>query len=324
MSTVAQNAPASHAVNGRVAGTPEPVDVAHAVPERHPLRWVATVVVAVLAAQLIHMLVTNPNFEWDVVLQYFNTESVARGLWTTLKLTVIAMAVGIVLGVLLAVCRLSGNPLLRSLAALYIWFFRGVPALVQLIFWFNLSALMPRVSLGIPFGPEFIQWETNTLITPLLAAILGLGLNEGAYMAEIVRGGLMSVDHGQTEAAQALGMSRMRTLFRVVLPQAMRFIVPPTGSQVINMLKATSLVSVIALSDLLYTVQSIYNRTFQTIPLLLVACVWYLVITSILYVGQSFIERHYARGSNRHTPTRYRDVLKIRRKPVVPRVEVPS
>ncbi|MFG2059137.1 amino acid ABC transporter permease [Micromonospora sp. NPDC048930] len=324
MSTVAPNAPASHAVNGRVAGTPEPVDVAHAVPERHPLRWVATVVVAVLAAQLIHMLVTNPNFEWDVVLRYFNTESVARGLWTTLKLTVIAMAVGIVLGVLLAVCRLSGNPLLRSLAALYIWFFRGVPALVQLIFWFNLSALMPRVSIGIPFGPEFMQWETNALITPLLAAILGLGLNEGAYMAEIVRGGLMSVDHGQTEAAQALGMSRMRTLFRVVLPQAMRFIVPPTGSQVINMLKATSLVSVIALSDLLYTVQSIYNRTFQTIPLLLVACVWYLVITSILYVGQSFIERHYARGSNRHTPTRYRDVLKIRRKPVVPGVEVPS
>lgn len=321
---MAPNAPTTRDVDDRLAGTPEPVDVAHAVPERHPLRWVATVVVAVLAAQLIHMLVTNPNFEWDVVLRYFNTESVGRGLWTTLKLTVIAMAVGIVLGVLLAVCRLSGNWLVRSLAALYIWFFRGVPALVQLIFWFNLSALMPRLSIGIPFGPEFAQWETNALITPLLAAILGLGLNEGAYMAEIVRGGLMSVDHGQTEAAQALGMSRTRTLFRVVLPQAMRFIVPPTGSQVINMLKATSLVSVIALSDLLYTVQAIYNRTFQTIPLLLVACVWYLVITSILYVGQSFIERHYARGSNRTTPTRYRDVLKIQRKPVVPRVEVPS
>lgn len=321
MSTVAPNAPA---VDDRVARPVEPVDVAHAVPERHPLRWVATVVVAVLAAQLIHMLVTNPNFEWDVVFQYFNTESVGRGLLTTLKLTVIAMAVGIVLGVLLAVCRLSSNWLVRLLAAVYIWFFRGVPALVQLIFWFNLSALMPRVSIGIPFGPEFMQWETNALITPLLAAILGLGLNEGAYMAEIVRGGLMSVDQGQTEAAQALGMSRTRTLFRVVLPQAMRFIVPPTGSQVINMLKATSLVSVIALSDLLYTVQAIYNRTFQTIPLLLVACIWYLVITSILYVGQSFIERHYARGSNRNTPTRFRDVLKIRRKPVLPTVEVPS
>jgi len=319
-------APAVDAAGQRATGPPEPVDVAHAVPERHPMRWVATAVVAVLAAQLGHMLVTNPNFEWDVVFRYLNTESIGRGLWVTLKLTVIAMVVGIVLGVLLAVCRLSGNWLVRALAAAYIWFFRGVPALVQLIFWFNLSALMPRVSIGIPFGPEFVVWETNSLITPLLAAILGLGLNEGAYMAEIVRGGLMSVDPGQTEAAQALGMSRTRTLFRVVLPQAMRFIVPPTGSQVINMIKATSLVSVIALSDLLYTVQTIYNRTFQTIPLLLVACVWYLVITSILYVGQSFIERHYSRGSNRNTPTRFRDVLKIRRRPALPPTtgEVPT
>ena len=272
----------------------------------------ATVVVLVLGAQLVHLLLTNPNFEWPVVAQYVTTATVMNGLLTTLGLTVVAMGVGTLLGVCLAVSRLSSNPLLRVLAGVYVLFFRGTPALVQLIFWYNLSALMPRLSLGIPFGPEFVAWQTNALISPLLAAVLGLGLNEAAYMAEIVRGGLMAVDAGQTEAAQALGMRRLRVLRRIVLPQAMRFIVPPTGNQIINMVKATSLVSVIALSDLLYSVQSIYNRTFEVIPLLLVACAWYLAVTSVLYLGQSFLERYYGRGSSRESRVAWWDALLMR------------
>lgn len=288
-------------------------DVSGARKTRHPLRWIATAVVAVLAAQLVHLLVTNPHFEWGVVGSYLNARIIGHALLTTLKLTVIAMAIGMIGGVLLAAGRLSKNWLLRLVCGAYVWFFRGTPLLVQLIFWYNLSYLLPRLSVGIPFGPDFIGGQTNSIITPLLAAILGLGLNEAAYMAEIVRGGLLSVDPGQSEAASALGMSRARILRRIVLPQAMRSIIPPTGSQVINMLKATSLVSVIALADLLYTVQSIYNQTFQTIPLLLVACVWYLIITSILYVAQAFIERHYARGATRNAPTKYRDFMLFRR-----------
>lgn len=278
------------------------VDVAGAAPVRHPLRWLAIAALAVLGAQLTHFLFTNPNFEWGTVGAYFTAEVIGKGIAMTIELTVIAMVIGIFLGVLIAVGRMSANPVLRTVCGAYVWFFRGVPVLVQLVFWYNLSALLPRISLGIPFGPEFVSGQTNHLITPLIAAILGFGLNEAAYMAEIVRGGLLGVDPGQTEASDALGMSRARSLRRIVLPQAMRFIVPPTGSQVINQLKATSLVSVIALSDLLYTVQSIYNRTFETIPLLLVACLWYLVMTSVLYVGQSFIERYYARGATRNAP----------------------
>lgn len=296
-----------------VAARPPELDVKDASRRLHPWRWFGAGVVLVLLAMLVHMLVTNENFEWDVVFAWFTAESVMQGLGITLLLTVIAMVIGIVLGVLLAVCRLSANPLLSSTANAYIWFFRGTPTLVQLIFFYNLSALMPQISLGIPFGPEFVVFETNSLITPLLAAILGLGLNEGAYMAEIVRGGLLSVDPGQREAGAAIGMTDRRIMRRIVLPQAMRFIVPPTGNQVISMVKATALVSVIALADLLYTVQTIYNRTFETIPMLIVACVWYLIITSILYVVQSRIEAHYSRG-DRNQKTSFWDFLRIRPK----------
>jgi polar amino acid transport system permease protein len=298
-------------------GEPGHLDVRDATRRKHPLRWVASLVVLVLVAQMVNMLVTNDNFGWPTVARWLTAESVMKGLGITLLLTVIAMTIGIVLGVLLAVCRLSANPLLRSVSGAYIWFFRGTPTLVQLIFFYNLSALLPEISFGIPFGPAFLSFDTNTLITPLLAAILGLGLNEGAYMAEIVRGGLLSVDPGQREAGQAIGMTNARIMRRIVLPQAMRFIIPPTGNQVISMVKATALVSVIALSDLLYTVQSIYNRTFETIPMLLVACVWYLIITSILYVVQSFIERHYSRG-DRHQPMGFLDFLRIRPKATMP------
>lgn len=271
-------------------------------PVRRPGRWVAMLVVLVLAAMVVHTVMVNPRFEWDVVGKYFTSESIVLGLRRTIDLTVITMLIGVSLGVVLAVMRLSTNPILSGAAWLYVWAFRGTPLLVQLLFWFNLSALYPSLSLGIPFGPEFVQLDANVLITPYLAAILGLGLNEGAYMAEIVRAGILSVDHGQTEAAHALGMSRLRTLRRVILPQAMRVIIPPLGNDTITMLKMTSLVSVIALPELLYASQMIYSRTFETIPLLIVASIWYLIVTSVLSVGQYYIERRFARGATRNLP----------------------
>jgi polar amino acid transport system permease protein len=192
--------------------------------------------------------------------------------------------------------RLSPNPLLSGTSWLYIWFFRGTPVLVQILFWGYISALYPRLSLGIPFGPQFVHFSANSAITPFVAGMLALGLNEGAYMAEIVRAGIISVEEGQTEAAQSLGMTRLQTMRRIVLPQAMRVIVPPTGNETISMLKTTSLVVVIAYFELTVAVQTIYSRTFQTIPLLIVAALWYLALTSVLSVGQMFIERRFGRG----------------------------
>lgn len=265
---------------------------------RHPGRWVAVAVVLVLVAMLVTSLVSNENYQWDIVFQYFTSTAVLEGLRMTLLLTVVAMVVGVLLGIVLAVARDSANPLVSTAALLYIGFFRGTPLLVQLIFWFNLSALYPVLSLGIPFGPTFVSGSTNALITPLVAAILGLGLNEAAYMAEIVRAGLQSVDHGQTQAAQALGMTARQVFRRIVLPQALRVIIPPTGNQTISMLKTTSLVSVIALPELLFAVQIIYSRTYQVIPLLITASLWYLILTTVLTVGQTFLERRLRRGDH--------------------------
>ena len=233
----------------------EPVEPAEikAVPLRRPGRWVGTAVVAVLIAVLVKSLLTNPNYEWDVVGRYFLDESILRGLLLTLELTAVSMAAGILLGIVLAVMRGSPNPILAQASAVYIWFFRGTPLLVQLIFWFNLSALYPELTLGIPFGPQFVEVDANALITPLMAAFLGLALNEAAYMAEIVRAGIVSVQPGQHQAAAALGMTRLQTMRRIVLPQAMRVIIPPTGNQTIAMLKTSSLVSVLAIPELLYT-----------------------------------------------------------------------
>src|SRR6266567_3138806 len=197
----------------------------------------AAVIVLVLIAMFVHSLVTNPRFEWGVIGSYFLSRRVLDGLEITILLTVVCMAIGIVLGVILAVMRLSANPLLSSASWVYIWFFRGTPVLVQLLFWFNLAFLYPRISLGVPFGPSFLQANANDLITALTAAILGLGLNEGAYIAEVVQAGILSVEHGQVEAAQALGMSRTLTMRRIILPQAMRVIIPPTGNETISMLK---------------------------------------------------------------------------------------
>jgi polar amino acid transport system permease protein len=277
-------------------GRPEEI---RAVPVRHLGRWVAGALVVVVAVAVVNSIATNPRFEWSVVGHYLFEGRILEGLAVTIELTVIAMVGGIVLGVLLAVMRLSPNKLVSGASWLYIWFFRGTPVLVQLLFWYFISALYPRIDLGIPFGPALIHANANTLIKPFTAAILALGLNEGAYMSEIVRAGIISVDEGQADAARSLGMTRLQTMRRIVLPQAMRVIIPPTGNETISMLKTTSLVSVIAVADVLYAVQAIYAVNFKTIPLLIVASIWYLVCTSVLYVGQYYLERYYGRGSSR-------------------------
>ncbi|WP_294642549.1 amino acid ABC transporter permease [uncultured Aureimonas sp.] len=259
-------------------------------------------VVVAIGINALWVVARNENFGWPVVAQWFFDPTVMQGLSVTLWLTVVAMSLGVALGLVLAVMRMSGDRLASGLAGLFIWFFRGTPLLVQLIFWYNLSTLFPTISIGIPFGPTFASWDTNDVITPITAAIVGLALNEAAYMAEIIRGGLLSVDKGQAETAAAFGMTKGRALRRIIIPQAMRSIVPPTGNQLISMIKATSLVSVIAMADLLYSVQSIYNRTFEIVPMLMVAVIWYLFITSILNVGQGYIERYYARGVRRSAP----------------------
>jgi len=278
------------------SGTGRPDDI-RAVPVRRPGRWIAGAVVLVLAAAVIRSVVTNGRFEWSVVGDYLFDSRILHGAVVTIELTVIAMAIGIALGVLLAVMRLSPNPLVSGASWFYIWFFRGTPLLVQLLFWYNIAALYPTIALGVPFGPSFIHANANTLITPFTAAILGLGLNEGAYMAEIVRAGIISVDEGQADAAQSLGMTRLQTMRRIVLPQAMRVIIPPTGNETISMLKSSSLVSVIVVTELLYAGQLIYSVNFKTIQLLIVVSFWYIVFTSVLYVGQYYLERYYGRGA---------------------------
>jgi polar amino acid transport system permease protein len=283
---------------------PEPIK---AVPVRHPGRWAAAVVVAFGLGGLGWSLATTSGFQWDKVGQFFTTDQIVTGLLETLLLTAIAMAIGVALGTLLAVARLSPNPLLSSASWLYVWFFRGTPVLVQLLFWYYISAVYPTIVIGIPGGPAFFHLSSNDLITKFLAAILGLGLNEAAYMAEIVRAGILSVDPGQQEAAHALGMTRMQTMRRIVLPQAMRVIIPPTGNETISMLKTTSLVSVITVTELLYAAELIYSsaRSFGAgleIPLLLVASIWYLIVTSVLTAIQYYVERHFARGAARELP----------------------
>ncbi len=278
-------------------GRPEDIK---AVPVRHPGRWIASVIVLLIAASIVRSIVTNPNFQWHVVGHYLFDPRILHGVVKTIELTVVAMVVGVLLGILFAVMRLSPNPLVSGFSWLYIWFFRGTPLLVQLLFWGFIGALYHRIDLGVPFGPSFIHANSNALITPFVAATLGLGLNEGAYMSEIVRAGMISVDEGQTEAAQSLGMKRLQIMRLIVLPQAMRVIIPPTGNETISMLKNTSLVIVLgSVFELLFEAQQIYAATYQTIPLLIVASIWYLAMTSVLYVGQYFIERHYGRGFSR-------------------------
>lgn len=273
-----------------------------AVPVRHPGRWAVVALFGVLAAQFLHLVLTNENLHWDVVGQIFTYRTVVHGLSFTLLLTLLAMAIGIIGGVLLAVMRLSHNPVLSSVSWIYVWVFRGTPVLVQLFFWNFLGAIIPTVGLGIPFGTTFVDWSYNDLVGLFTAAALGLGLNEAAYFSEIVRAGILSVDEGQSEAASSLGLTRAQTLRRIVLPQAMRVIIPPAGNETISMLKTTALVSAISLEDLTRAALDIGNRTLYVIPALIAASLWYLAFTSILSIGQYYVERHFARGSNHALP----------------------
>ena len=302
-----------------------PVEGTPVVPVRHPLRWVGAGVVVLLAVMLVHSLFFShvylngkrrERFEWSVINHYFLSSDVLKGLVVTLELTVVAMAAGVLIGIALAVMRLSPNPIVSGGAWLYIWFFRGSPVFVQLLFWFNAAYIFPTFSLGVPFGPALFHINFNSTFTPFVVASVGLGLNEGAYMSEIVRAGILSVDEGQTEAAQALGMGQIQTLRLIVLPQAMRVIIPPTGNETISMLKTTALASVVTLHELLFNVQDIYAQTFQTVPLLITAVLWYLIVTSVMQVGQFYLERRYARGATRQLPptpiNRLRTMLQIR------------
>ena len=249
-------------------------------------------------------VVTSPRFQWHVIGQYFLSHEILNGLVLTLWLTALAMLIGIVLGIIAAVMRLSPAPVVSWASWFYIWFFRGTPVYVQILLWYNITSLTGQhPAIGFPFTHLVLfHANANSLITPLTAAVLALGLNEGAYMAEIVRAGIISVDPGQTEAAQALGMRRIQTMRLIVLPQAMRVIVPPTGNELISMLKTTSLVSVIAVTDLLYSAQKVYDVTYQVLPLLIVASLWYLISTSVLSIGQFYVERYFARGATREPP----------------------
>jgi len=269
----------------------------HLKPVPRPGTWVSAVVVLLLGAMFVHALVTNPKFHWSTVWFFFREVHVVHAVGWTLLLTFLAMAIGIVLAVTTAIMRQSTNPVLRWVSLGYLWFFRGTPIYTQLVFWGALSALYQHLSLGVPFGPELLTFKTTSVFTPFIAATLGLGINEGAYLSEIVRSGLASVDPGQAEAAGALGMSKGQILRRIVLPQAMRVIVPPTGNETISMLKTTSLVLAVPFSlDLTFVTNSYASFTYQTIPLLIVAALWYIIITSILMVGQHYIERYYGKG----------------------------
>src|SRR3954451_20224885 len=290
-------------------GRPEPL---RAVPVRHPGRWVAAAVIAVLVAMFVHMLVTNNRFQWSFMVHNMFRAPILRGVQTTLILTVVSMAIGIALGIVIAVMRLSDNPMLSWSAWLYTWFFRAVPRLVLLTVFGNLGFLYPRLRLGLPFSGQIgdllgVQvhgtiWgvDANDFFAGFRAALLGLALSEAAYMAEIVRAGILAVDTGQLEAAQSLGMGRTLAMRRVVLPQAMRVIIPPTGNETIAMLKDTSLVLAVPVSsELFFQLEAIGTRTFNVFPLLVAACLWYLALSSVLMVGQYFIERRFSRGFGR-------------------------
>jgi polar amino acid transport system permease protein len=282
--------------NSACDGTLDADDASLAVARRHRLYWIFLLVLVTIGVQLTVLLVRNPRFGWPIVGQYFFAPAIRHGLEITIELTFICGIIGIFLGTFIALARLSNFFVLRNVAVGYVWLFRAVPTLVQLLFWFNLAYLVPSLGLGVPFGPVFGHWSANSLIKPLTAAIIGLSLHEAACDAEIVRAGILSVDTGQVDAAKALGLRPVTVFRRVVLPQAARVIIPPLGTQMITLLKGTSLVSVIALSDLLFSVENIYGVNLEVVPLLLVASIWYVILVAILSIAQSRIERKLSQG----------------------------
>lgn len=267
------------------------------VPQRHPGRWITAAFLIWFAFQFAESIATNENFHWDVFAKYVLAPSVIRGLGWTLLLTILAMSVAITIAISLVVMRESDNPIVRNLSWGWIWFFRGTPIYTQLLFFGLFAVLFPRISLSIPFGPELLGVDTKYVVTPAVAALAGLGFNESAYLAEIFRAGFNSIDRGQVEAAQALGMRNHKIWYRILMPQAMRVIVPPTGNETIGMLKMTSLVIAIPFTlDLMFSTNAIANRLYLPIPLLLVAAFWYASITSVLMVGQHYLEQYFGKG----------------------------
>jgi polar amino acid transport system permease protein len=271
-----------------------------AIPLRRPGRWITAAIVLVLLALFIYGAATNDAYRWDIFGKYLFDQRISQAAAITLLLTALAMIGAVLLGVLLAVMRLSPNPVLKAVSWVFLWLFRGTPVYVQLVFWGLLAVIYKHLDLGVPFVHQFTHITTASFFSPFWLAVLGLALNEAAYMAEIVRAGISSVDEGQNEAATALGMSWSQTMLRIVLPQAMRVIIPPTGNELISMLKTTSLVTAVPYSFDLYTrSRDISAETFTPIPLLMVASAWYLLFTSILMVGQFYLERYFARGASR-------------------------
>ncbi|WP_185982858.1 amino acid ABC transporter permease [Aureimonas mangrovi] len=260
------------------------------VPRRHYGRWLATALILLALIGLVRAFAVG-QIEWSVVGQFLTARSILNGLVNTIVMAVAAMALGITLGVLFAVMVMSKNPVLQNSARGYIWFFRGTPLILQLLLWFNLALVFP--TLGIP---GLFEFRTVDVITPFVATLLGLGINQGAYTAEVVRAGILSVDHGQSEAAQAIGMARPTILRRIVLPQAMRVIIPPVGNEFISMVKLTSLASVIQYSEMLRNAQTVYFANGRVIELLIVAAIWYIAVVSVLSIGQFFLERRFSRG----------------------------
>lgn len=294
MSDMNRGVAESHSPQPHSSGA-QPIE---AIKLRHPWRSVFATVLLIIAALFIYDAAFNrPIYSWDVVAQYLFDVRVISALGYTLQLTIYSMIIAIILGILLAIMRLSPNPVFRSLAWFYLWIFRGTPVYVQLVFWGMVTIIYKTVSIGIPFQEPWFTFTTKDLLSYFVLAIIGLALNEAAYMAEIVRAGLLSVDKGQDEAATALGLGWWHTMSRVILPQAMRVIIPPTGNEIISMLKTTSLVTAVPFTLELYTrTREIAQVTYKPVPMLIVASIWYLVLTSILMVGQYYLERHFAKG----------------------------
>jgi len=289
------------------ASSPPAID---AVPLRHPWRWVAAIVIVLMVVLFLYGAATNDAYGWATYRKYLFDQRISAGAWSTIQLTVLAMVLAVVLGVILAVMRLSPNPVFRSVSWVYLWIFRGTPVYVQLVFWGLFPTLYKNIQLGIPFGPSFFHLNVQDLSISFILAFIGLGLNEAAYLAEIIRAGISSVPEGQSEASTALGMSWAMTMRRTVLPQAMRVIIPPTGNEVISMLKTTSLVTAVPYTlDLYGRARDIAGVNFEPIPLLMVAATWYLVVTSILMVGQFYLERYFSRGASRKLTTKQLEAL---------------
>lgn len=280
--------------------TPESQGELRIIGKRYYGRWFSAFVVLLVLLAVANSVINNPRFEWNVIAENFTEASILQGVLMTLQLTAISVVLGFAGGTVLALMRLSSNPVLSAVSWAYTWFFRGVPMLVQLFLWYNIAALYPKISLSLPFVGEIWTANANSLISPFSAAVIALVMHQSAYAAEIVRAGIQSVSQGQLEAARALGYRPAQIFRHTVLPQAMRAIMPPAGNEVIGQLKTTAVVSVIALQDVLYSAQIIYQRTYEVIPLLLVATLWYLLMTSVLSIGQYYVERYFGRGTVRN------------------------